>query len=91
MKLEEMEKELEKLNEGARRLKMRMEKLENFFKSLVEVARKKDNALVKDIVMRVKKDESFFQEFIEFLGRNETKRDTILRIVKRILIESVAK
>ncbi|MGC8812029.1 MAG: hypothetical protein ACP5O8_00360 [Candidatus Aenigmatarchaeota archaeon] len=42
---------------------------------------------VKELVLKVKKDERFFNEFIGFLKRSG-KREIILRIVKKNLLDS---
>lgn len=42
---------------------------------------------IKDLISKVKEDEKFFDEFVKFLRRSG-KREIILRIVKRNLLES---
>jgi hypothetical protein len=57
--------------------------------NVVELLKKMDflDPFIKDLVLKVKEDERFFAEFVNFL-RRFGKREIILRIVKRNLLDS---
>jgi|YelNatPaOPRAMG01_1025707.scaffolds.fasta_scaffold00974_35 hypothetical protein len=57
--------------------------------NVIELLKKMDflDPFIKDLVLKVKEDERFFAEFVNFL-RRFGKREIILRIMKRNLLDS---
>jgi len=47
----------------------------------------RENSLVLEILSKVKNDRNFFDEFFLFLERTLGKRDTLLLILKRKIVE----
>ncbi len=90
-----MEKNVEKLNEKLedmrkriKRIEVDIKNLEKFTKAIPDLVFTYKNAnLISSIISKVKKDEEYFREFIDFLRRNEKKREIILKIFKKNLIK----
>ncbi len=57
--------------------------------NVIELLKKMDflDPFIKDLVLKVKEDERFFAEFVNFL-RRRGKREIILKIVKKNLLDS---
>jgi hypothetical protein len=57
--------------------------------NVIELLKKMDflDSFIKDLVLKVKEDQRFFVEFVNFL-RRFGKREIILRIVKKNLLDS---
>jgi len=70
-------------------IKERVKRIEEVYKSLVQLMLNSQDTFVRDLVYWIKKDEEFFQEFVKCID-NE-KRAVLLSALRRILIESSEK
>lgn len=90
--IKKLGEKLEDMKKRIKRIEVDVKNLENFSKAIPDLVFTYKNAdLINSIISMVKKDEEYFQEFVNFLKRSEGKREVILRIFKKNLIEGCEK
>ncbi len=87
LNLEEIEKIEKEIMEFKARTDDLDSKLKNFEDLLSLFQKLKPDSFTKDIIANIKNDEKFFLEFVEFLKRDKGKRETILVITKKNLLD----
>jgi len=82
-KLEDIENRLNNIKAKMDDLNSKIQNLEKIAKILQKM---KPEPFVIEIISKTKKDEKFFTEFVNFIKRNGIKREVILAILKRNIL-----
>ena len=83
-KIERIEREIRELKSETDRMDEKIKKFEDLLKLLKML---KPNPLFVEMISKAKNDEKFFSELVNFLKRDKGKRETILAITKKNLLD----